>query len=79
MENLLANPTVNVSRAKRNGPKLGNQSRVLVVLTNENIEVSTNMKEGKLKHNPFFFTLIIGDKLLHNTMIDSGASTTVMP
>lgn len=37
------------------------------------------MKEGKSKPNPFFLTLIVGDKLLHNFMIDSGVSTIVMP
>lgn len=35
--------------------------------------------EGKSKPNPFYLTLIVGDKLLHNLMIDSGAITTVMP
>lgn len=35
--------------------------------------------EGKPKPNPFYLTLIVGDKLLHNSMIDSGASTTIIP
>lgn len=29
-------------------------------------------------HNPFYITLLINDMLLHNCMIDSGASTNVM-
>ena len=28
---------------------------------------------------PFYISLIIGDKLVHNCMIDSGASSSVMP
>lgn len=48
------------------------------MLTNEATPPKYQM-EGKPKPNPFYLTLIVGDKLLHNSMIDSGASTTVMP
>lgn len=34
---------------------------------------------SRLKPYPFFLTLIVGKKILHNAMIDSGASTTAMP
>ena len=37
-------------------------------------------QQGKvLKPPPFYISLIIGDKLVHNCMIDSGASSSVMP
>lgn len=50
----------------------------LAVLTNEDSPPDVQ-REGKPKPNPFYLTLIVGDKLLHNSMIDSRASTTVMP
>lgn len=34
---------------------------------------------GKSNPIPFILTLIVGDKLLHNSMIDFGVSTTIMP
>lgn len=49
-----------------------------VVLTNE-VSPPKSQLEGKPQPNPFYLTLIVGDKLLHNSMIDYGASTTVMP
>ena len=33
----------------------------------------------KVSHPPFYVSLIIGDKLVHNCMIDLGASSSVMP
>lgn len=48
------------------------------VLTNETMPPKSQM-EAKPKLNPFYLTVIVGDKLLHNSMIDSGASTTIMP
>ena len=32
-----------------------------------------------MKPSPFYISLIIGDKIAHNCMIDSGTSTSVMP
>ena len=32
----------------------------------------------KVSHPPFYVSLIIGDKLFHNCMIDSGSSTSLM-
>lgn len=46
-----------------------------IVLNNEATPPNSQM-EGKHKPNPFYLTLIVGDKLLHNSMI---ANTTVMP
>lgn len=48
------------------------------VLTNSTREASTKVRD-KPKPKPFFLTLIVGKKLLHDSMIDSGASTIVMP
>lgn len=47
------------------------------MLTNE-AETPRSQAEGKPKPNPFYLTLIVGDKLLYNSMIDSGASTNVI-
>ena len=33
----------------------------------------------KTKPSPFYLSLIIGDKIVHNFMIDSGSSSSVMP
>ena len=33
----------------------------------------------KSKPSPFYLSLIIGDKIVHNFMIDSGASNSIMP
>jgi len=41
--------------------------------------LNAKAKVSKNKPTPFYLTLIIGKKLLHNSMIDSSASTTVMP
>lgn len=49
-----------------------------IALTNEG-SPSTTQGEGKTKTNPFYLTLIVGNELLHNSMIDYGASTMVMP
>lgn len=48
------------------------------MLTNEVVPPKSRV-EVKPKPNPFYLTLIVGDKLLHNSMIDFGASTTIMP
>ena len=39
-------------------------------------DVETNKK---VRPPPFYVSLIIGGKLVHNCMIDSGASSSVMP
>lgn len=78
-ENLSVELVANESHTKSSGPFLGDQSWTPVVLTNEGLEATTSMREGKLKPNPFFLTLIVGDKLYHNSMIYSDASTTIMP
>ena len=39
-------------------------------------EVETSKK---VRPPPFYVSLIIGDKLVHNCMIDLGASSSVMP
>ncbi|KAH9296663.1 hypothetical protein KI387_044243 [Taxus chinensis] len=51
------------------------------VLTNvAQLEGNHGGQQGKvLKPPPFYVSLIIGDKLVHNCMIDSGASSFVMP
>ena len=33
----------------------------------------------KARSSPFYLSVIIGDKIVHNCMIDSGASSTIMP
>lgn len=48
------------------------------VLTNNGKEASTKSR-GNLKPKPFFLTLIVGKILFHNSMIDFGASTIVIP
>ena len=41
------------------------------------------IKEGetskKIRPPPFYVSLIIEDKIIHNYMIDSGASSSIMP
>lgn len=51
---------------------------LLAVLINEAAPPRSQV-EGKPKPNSFYLTLIVGDKLLHNSLIDSCASTIVMP
>ena len=36
-------------------------------------------KSTNVKPLPFYVSLIIGNKLVHNCMVDSGATSTVMP
>lgn len=43
------------------------------------MEIIKEKEVSGINPTPFFLTLIVGDKLLHNNMIDLGASTTVMP
>ncbi|KAH9294171.1 hypothetical protein KI387_040623, partial [Taxus chinensis] len=43
------------------------------------VYLGTSLVESQLKVDPFFTTLIIKDKLLHNCMFDSRASCNVMP
>ena len=54
-----------------------------VVLTNavpEAASQDSNKFQGKnVKPPPFYVSLIIGDKLVHNCMVDSGATSSVMP
>ena len=57
---------------------------VKAVLTNadENKEDSEKIvKESNkvIKPPPFYLSLIIGNKLVHNCMVDSGATSSVMP
>lgn len=47
--------------------------------TNFNEDQKKKDERGKLKPMPFFLTLIVEDKLLHNSMMDFGAITIVMP
>ena len=51
--------------------------------TNEAISLvqPTNVEgtSKKSKPSPFYLSLIIGDKIVHNCMIDSGASSSIMP
>lgn len=54
------------------------QSCLPTVLTNE-ATLPRSQVEGKPKQNPFYLTLMVGDKILHNSLIDSDASTTIMP
>lgn len=79
MEKLAGRNVVDSSLAsKERFQPLIEQSRSPTVLKNEVIPPRSQV-EGKPKPNPFYLTLIVGDKILHNSMIDSGASTTVMP
>lgn len=78
-EKLSTKPTTIGSHTKNNGPVFGDQSRTSVVLTNEGLECTAIMRGGRMKPNTFFLTLIVGNKFLHNSVIDSGASTTIVP
>lgn len=48
----------------------------VTILIQPSKEVETSKK---VRPPPFYVSLIIGDKLVHNYMIDSGASNSVMP
>lgn len=50
----------------------------IVALTNQDVPLKSQ-SEGKPKPKLFYLTLIVGDKLLHNSMIDFGTNTSVMP
>ena len=54
-----------------------------VVLKNSILEVTSpnnNSVQGKnMKTPPFYVSLIIGEKLVHNYMVDNGATSSVMP
>ncbi|KAH9312413.1 hypothetical protein KI387_027448, partial [Taxus chinensis] len=41
--------------------------------------LGTSLVESQLNVDPFFTTMIIKDRLLHNCMFNSGASCNVMP
>ncbi|KAH9289577.1 hypothetical protein KI387_033694, partial [Taxus chinensis] len=43
------------------------------------VYIGTSLVKSQLNVDPFFTTLIIKDRLLHNCMFDSGASFNVMP
>ncbi|KAH9315166.1 hypothetical protein KI387_023793 [Taxus chinensis] len=43
------------------------------------VYLGTSLVDSQLNVDPFFTTLIIKDRLLHNCMFDSGASCNVMP
>lgn len=56
--------------------------QVRTVLTNnpQEKDKQPNKEVGKeVKPPPFYVSIIIGDKLVHNCMVDSGASRSVMP
>ena len=42
------------------------------------MKISRESSKG-VKPPPFYLSLIIGDKLVHNCMVDSGATSSVMP
>lgn len=44
-----------------------------------NPKIKSEKPTQKVKPPPFFVSLIIGDKIVHNCMIDSGASSSIMP
>ena len=50
------------------------ESATNLVQPSREVETSKNVRPP-----PFYVSLIIGDKLIHNCMIDSGASSLVMP
>lgn len=56
-----------------------------MVLTNQDTNLQNNNRKGvkiqgkDIKPPPFYVSLIIGDKLVHNCMVDSGATSFVMP
>ncbi|KAH9297485.1 hypothetical protein KI387_029167, partial [Taxus chinensis] len=43
------------------------------------VYLGTCLVDSQLNVDPFFTTLIIKDRVLHNCMFDSGASCNVMP
>ena len=53
---------------------LSMESAASLVQPSKEVETSKNVRAS-----PFYVSLIIGDKLVHNCMIDSGASSSVMP
>lgn len=73
------NPTTTRLHKKGSGPLLSDQSQTPIVLTNEGLKGATIIREGRLKPNPFFLTLIVGNKLLQKSIIDSDASTIIIP
>ena len=60
-----------------------NQGQGILVATNEVVSLvqPTNVEgtSKKSKPSPFYLSLIIRDKIVHNCMINSGASTSIMP
>lgn len=55
-----------------------NMGKDKVVLTNTTVN-DKEQQDSKVKPPPFYVSLIIGDQLVHNYMIESGASSFVMP
>lgn len=45
----------------------------------DNNNISSNEVVKDPKPHPFYLTVIVGNKLVHNCMVDSGASSSVMP
>lgn len=72
--NATTSPQVSEERFQAPEDKL----RSPTVLRNEAIPPKSQA-EGKPNPNPFYLTLIVGDTILHNSMIDSGVGTTVIP
>ena len=58
---------------------VSNQSATLNDTTSLVYPTKRGDRNKKNKPPPFYVSLIIGDKLVHNYMIDSGASSSVMP
>ena len=61
---------------------VGEPTKVVLTNADEKKEDSSkiaNESSKIVKPPPFYLSLIIGDKLVHNCMIDSGATSSVMP
>lgn len=77
-KNTTTGPYARPTQEKDKRTKVRSQSHQTTVLRNEG-EALMNEEIGKPKLTPFFLTHIVGDKLLHNSMIKFRASTIVMP
>lgn len=73
-KDLLKNALSNISLSQ----ELPNE-KPKVVLSNAPQEKKGEQQTQKVKPPPFYLTLIIGQHLVHNCMIDSGVSSSIMP
>jgi hypothetical protein len=79
VEEIMKIPSQNGKLLKAIGhPPQGNGEKTWVVAYQDALVILQNWDRGNEKNQPFFLSLLMNDYILHNCMLDSGASSNVM-